>query len=62
MTTKTNYGKLLEVEIEDKGYSKKKISEHLKISENTLNVRLEDGGFTIEQMEILQDKRYLPTD
>lgn len=60
MTNTKHYGQLLQDEIKDKGFSKKKISEHIGISENTLNKRIEDGEFTITQLEMLQEKRYLP--
>lgn len=57
-----NYGTDLSKEIIDKSYSKKKIAEHLKVSINTLEARLEDGNFTINQLNTLREKRYLPNE
>ncbi len=62
MSEKLNYGVQLAAEIEDKGYSKKKIAEKLDITYGTLESRLVDGAFTIPQLETLQKNRYLPNE
>ena len=54
-----HYGNELQKEIEDKGFSKKKIAETLGISYNTLMARINDGNFTREQLKKLVEKRYL---
>lgn len=58
----THYGDLLKKEIEDKGYQITRIAEKLRISYRTLMARIEDGEFTIQEIETLQTNRYLPAD
>ncbi len=55
-----NYGAILEAEIKDKVYSKKKIAKSLCISYNTLMERLKDGAFTQDQLIILKKNRFIP--
>ncbi len=60
MKKKEHYGKLLQTEIDEKGYSKRKICQTLHIGFRRLECRLADGDFTISQLEKLIDNRYLP--
>lgn len=55
-----NYGAILDAEIKDKVYSKKKIAALLCISYNTLILRLKDGAFSQSQLTKLKDNRFIP--
>ncbi len=60
MNPDINYGHLLATEIKKKGYAKKAICELLHIAYETLMLRLDDGEFTISQVQKLIANRYLP--
>lgn len=60
--TKKHYGDILREEIIDKKYAVTKIAEKLGISYRTLMDRIDDGDFTLTQIETLQANRFLPAD
>lgn len=62
MTQKINYGHKLAEEIKKHGYSKKAICDNIEVSYFVLESRLEDGEFTVSQLEKLIKHRYLPND